>query len=175
MIMDPRAPYRSGTIVISWIINIFPRNFTALLLLFPYFSSLRVHIFITNQLVQIYIKITKVRPKLPNVKVNLSNTWRYLRRAEVQLYSFLTSAVDGSERSSSRPGRFTYTKDPRYPLNRRLCGPLAVDPDVSKWREKSISPLPGFELRFVQAGTKRIQQRREYLEVLACALRFSLQ
>jgi hypothetical protein len=43
---------------------------------------------------------------------------------EVQLYAFLTSALDGGEWSASRPGRFTpQGKSPSYPLDRRLGGP----------------------------------------------------
>jgi hypothetical protein len=42
---------------------------------------------------------------------------------EVQLHSFLTSALDGGEWSASRPYRFTPEKEYRYPLNRRLGGP----------------------------------------------------
>jgi len=158
--MDPRAPYRSGSIVISRIINIFPRNVTSLLLLFPYFASLRVYIVKTNQLIQIYIKITNKRSKLTNVKVNLSNTWQHLRGTEVQLHSFLTSALDGCEWSASRPGRFTYTKEPQYPFNRRPRGPQSADLDFQNERKKNLSPLPGFEPRFVQPGTKNSTKNR---------------
>jgi hypothetical protein len=41
----------------------------------------------------------------------------------VQLHSFLTSALDGSERLTSRPSRFTPGKEPRYILNRGWVGP----------------------------------------------------
>lgn len=41
---------------------------------------------------------------------------------EVQLYSYLTWALDGGGWSTSRPGRFTPCKGPRSPLQRRLCG-----------------------------------------------------
>jgi hypothetical protein len=38
--------------------------------------------------------------------------------------SFLASAIDGGERSASRPGRaLSRGNDPRYPLYRRLGGP----------------------------------------------------
>jgi hypothetical protein len=37
---------------------------------------------------------------------------------EVQLHSFLTSALDGGEWPASRPGRFKL----RYPLDRKLRG-----------------------------------------------------
>jgi hypothetical protein len=44
--------------------------------------------------------------------------WRYSST------QFLTSALEGSEWSASRPGRFTpQGKSPRYPLDRRLDGP----------------------------------------------------
>ena len=163
-IMDPRAPYRSGSIVISWIIDIFPRNVTSLLMLFPYFVSLRVYIVKLNQLIQVYIKITNKILKL-----------QHLRGAEVQLHSFLTSALDGCEWSASRPGRFTYSKELRYPLNRRLCVPHTADLDVSKWRKKSLSYAGLRKPIRPDRHKKKIQQRIECLEVLAWALRFSLQ
>jgi hypothetical protein len=43
---------------------------------------------------------------------------------DVQTHVFLISALDGGEWSVSRPSRFTPEgKNPRYPLERRLCGP----------------------------------------------------
>jgi len=38
---------------------------------------------------------------------------------EVQLHSFLTSAIDGGEWSASRSGRFAPNEGALYPLNRR--------------------------------------------------------
>jgi hypothetical protein len=47
-------------------------------------------------------------------------TWEERRYSS---YSFLTSALDGGEWSTSRPGRdLTRGKDPRYPLYRRVGG-----------------------------------------------------
>jgi hypothetical protein len=46
--------------------------------------------------------------------LSLSTPWRHTERAEVHL-SFLTSALDGSKWSFSRPGRFTPEKEPWYP------------------------------------------------------------
>jgi hypothetical protein len=40
---------------------------------------------------------------------------------EVQLHSFITSALDEGKRSTSRHGRFILGKAPPHPLNRRLC------------------------------------------------------
>jgi hypothetical protein len=42
--------------------------------------------------------------------------WRYL------LHSSLTSTLDGSEQSTSRPSRFIPGKELLYPIHRRLCG-----------------------------------------------------
>ena len=42
--------------------------------------------------------------------------------ADVQRHSFLISALDGAEWSTTRPGRFTPRKERRYPLYRRLGG-----------------------------------------------------
>jgi hypothetical protein len=46
----------------------------------------------------------------------------YILGSELQLHSFLTSALDGGEWLTSRSGRFTPGKEPRYPVNRRLAG-----------------------------------------------------
>jgi len=41
---------------------------------------------------------------------------------ELQIYSFLTSALDGCQRSVSHPGHFQPGKERRYQLNRRTGG-----------------------------------------------------
>ena len=48
---------------------------------------------------------------------------RHTKGVEVKLYSFLTSALDGEDWSTSRPGRFIPSEEPLYPLNRGLDGP----------------------------------------------------
>ena len=45
-----------------------------------------------------------------------------LGTAEVQLHSFLSSALDKSQCSTSRSGRFTPEKGQRYTMNSRLEG-----------------------------------------------------
>jgi hypothetical protein len=45
---------------------------------------------------------------------------------EVQLYTFLTSALDASERSTSRTGPFTPGKGPRCQLNEDGCAPEPI-------------------------------------------------
>ena len=56
-----------------------------------------------------------------NEKVSLYTPRRHTGRAHVQLHSPLTSALDGNE-WTSRSGRFTPRKEPRYLLNSRLGG-----------------------------------------------------
>jgi hypothetical protein len=59
-------------------------------------------------------------------------------------YSFLTSALGGSERSASRPGRaLPRGKDPRYPLDRRLGGPQSRS--GHRGYRKNPMPLPRIE------------------------------
>jgi len=61
---------------------------------------------------------------------SIKNLWRSCPRneggggAETWLQLNSTSAQDGGEWSASRPGRFIPKKELRYPLNRRLDGPL---------------------------------------------------
>jgi hypothetical protein len=57
----------------------------------------------------------------------------------------LISALDGGERSASRPGSFTpEERAPRRPLDKRLGGPQSRS---ERYGEKKILPLPGIELR----------------------------
>jgi len=69
---------------------------------------------------------------------------------EVQLYSFLTTALEGGEGSASRPGRSLPPGKTRYPLYRRLGGPQGRSGQVRK-----ISPPPGFDPRTVQPVASR--------------------
>ena len=64
---------------------------------------------------------------------------------EVLLYSFMTTALEGSEGSASRPGRFLPLGKTRCPLYRRLGG--AQDRSGQVWK---ISPPPGFDPQTVQ-------------------------
>ena len=70
----------------------------------------RNHNFIQNQM--------KVKNKVIPV-----HAMKHVGGAEVQLHSFVTSALDKGEWSNSRPDRFTPEKELRYPLNTRLGGP----------------------------------------------------
>ena len=69
---------------------------------------------------------------------------------EIWLYSFLTTALEGSEGSVSRTGPSLPPGKTRYPLYRRLCGPQGRSGQVRK-----ISPPPGFDPRTVQPLTIR--------------------
>ena len=66
------------------------------------------------------------------------------------LHYFLTSALEGRERSASRPGRTLPPGKTRYPLYRMLGGPQGRSGQVLK-----ISPPPGFDPRTVQAVGSR--------------------
>ena len=57
----------------------------------------------------------------------------------------MTSALEGGEKSASRPGRTLPPGKTRYPLCRRLDGPQCRSGQVRK-----ISPPPGFDPRTVQ-------------------------
>jgi hypothetical protein len=63
--------------------------------------------------------------------------------AEVQFYSFLTLASDGDECPTSRAGRSTSGKEPRYPLNRMPGGPHGWSGRVEE--EGNLLTLPGLE------------------------------
>jgi hypothetical protein len=64
--------------------------------------------------------------------------------AEVQLHSFLTSAVDGGELWTPRfGGRFTTWEEPWCPTNRRLGGLRDLSGRFGE--EKNLVPLPGVE------------------------------
>jgi hypothetical protein len=58
---------------------------------------------------------------------------------EVQLHSFLNSALDGGNWSASRPGRYTLWKEPQCPLERRLGGPQSRS-GYGNMKEKNPSP-----------------------------------
>jgi hypothetical protein len=62
---------------------------------------------------------------------------------EVQLHSFLTSALDGGEWSTSRLGRFTPGKECQYPSSRRLGGSQGRSGQFTE--EKNQLPFPRFE------------------------------
>jgi hypothetical protein len=59
---------------------------------------------------------------------------------EVQLYAFLTTALDGGERSASRCGRFTKWKESLYALKRSLDGSRDGAVPVRPRRESNWFP-----------------------------------
>ena len=77
------------------------------------------------------------------IKLSLSKSRRRIGTSEVQLHSFVTSAVDGGECSTSRPG-----KEHCYPANRRVGGPQNRSVE-----ENDLLPLMGFEPQIVQPVT----------------------
>jgi len=77
--------------------------------------------------------VTTGKKKKP--KMSLSTPWRHIGRAELQLYSFLTSVLDGGEWSTLRPGGFNLWIHWRG----GWVGPRAGLNDF----DKNFLPLPG--------------------------------
>lgn len=78
----------------------------------------------------------------------MSTSWKHRGAEKVQHQSFLTSAQNGGEWSTSRRGCFTPGQEPQFLFSTRLgerqnqsqyCG-----------EGKGVSPLQGFEIRTVQ-------------------------
>ena len=69
---------------------------------------------------------------------------------EVQLYTFLTTALEGGEVSASRPARSLPPGETRYPLYRRVGGLQDGSGQVRK-----ISPPPAFDPRTYQPVASR--------------------
>ena len=64
----------------------------------------------------------------------------------------MTTALEGDERSASRPGRSLPPGKTRYPLYKRLGGPQGRSGQV---RKISPTPPPGFDPRTVQPVASR--------------------
>jgi hypothetical protein len=81
------------------------------------------------------------------VELSLSTKWGSVGEWRYNPTHSLTSAADRGEGSSSRPGRFTPRREPRYPLNRRLGGPQSRSGNLGE--EKNLFPVLGIEPRFL--------------------------
>jgi hypothetical protein len=69
---------------------------------------------------------------------------------EVWLHSYSTSALDGGERLTSRPDRFTPSKNTLFPLNGRGWGSESHRRYGRCEKEKNLLHVPGFESRTAQ-------------------------
>jgi hypothetical protein len=89
---------------------------------------------------------------------------------EVQLHSFLASALDGGQRLNSRPNCHIPHKQHPQPLTRSLCGSRA-HLNVLEIR-KNLLPLPAFEPRTVQSVAytdyATAAQRCRYFKPILC-------
>jgi hypothetical protein len=79
-----------------------------------------------------------------NTENYLSTPWRRIGGADVLLQSFLTSAVDKGEYSTSSPGGFNPRKDPTIPYVVRSVGPKTSVDVVEK---RNLMSLPEFEIQ----------------------------
>jgi hypothetical protein len=68
--------------------------------------------------------------------------------AEVQVHSFLASALRGNKWSTACPSPFTLRKNSRYPLNKREGGPYSQSGHFGE--EKNLMSLPRVQLWIVQ-------------------------
>ena len=75
---------------------------------------------------------------------------RSIGGVKVQLFSFMTTAIEVGKESASRPGRSLPLGKTRYPLYRRLGGPQGRAGQVRK-----ISPPSGFDRQTVQPVASR--------------------
>jgi hypothetical protein len=104
------------------------------------------------------------------VKLSLSMPRRHKGGAKVWLHSFLTSALQDDEWSTSRPCRFTPQKKKiRYPLNRRLGGPYNFwtfcnrEKLVRTWKKAVVAQFryyPHICLEDLSKTTKNVSQDR---------------
>ena len=62
----------------------------------------------------------------------MSSTYRRIGGTDLQLHSFVTSALDGVEWLTFRPGRFNLGTEHRCPLNRKLGGPQSRPGDFGE-------------------------------------------
>jgi hypothetical protein len=79
--------------------------------------------------------------------------WRRIRGVKVQLHSLLSSAIDGGEWSNLNLGLFTFGKESRYPLNRRISGPQGLSDGFC--RRENLLSLPRLEPRTVKSLAHR--------------------
>ena len=85
------------------------------------------------------------------VKSSLSTPWRHVQAEEVQLHTFLASALEGVQWSPARP--LSTGKGFRYQLNTRMSE--SHRRPWQFWRKVNILPLPEFQPRTLQPVTGR--------------------
>jgi hypothetical protein len=104
------------------------------------------------------LKTGNIRGQRENKRVrsSLSKPWRPIQTAEVQLQSFLASAIEGGQWSPARP--LSAGKEFRYPLNTRMGGSHRRSGQF--WRRKNILSLPKFQPRTLQPRDGRYNRLR---------------
>ena len=96
------------------------------------------------------VRVRKTSVRLRKTSVTVHYTYYQNTHTLQQLYSFMTTALEGGEGSASRPGRSLPPGKTRCPLYRRVGGPQGRSGQVRK-----VSPPPGFDPRTVQPVASR--------------------
>lgn len=90
------------------------------------------------------------------VKSSLSTPWTHKQAEEVQLHTFLSSALVGGQWSPARP--LSIGKEFRYALNTRMGGSHRRSGQF--WRRENILSLPEFQPRTLQPVAGRYNRLR---------------
>ena len=73
--------------------------------------------------------------------LSLSTPWRHREIVEVEIHSFLTSTLEGEERSALRSGQFTPGRGPLCPFHRRMGEQQSWSKPCGK-ETRLLPPLP---------------------------------
>jgi hypothetical protein len=110
------------------------------------------HFHMTQEILPVKLEETFKLHVCTNEKVKIAppcTPWRHAGRANLELHSFLASALDGAERSISRPGRFTPGNNSvTYRIGSWVCSRVSLEVFGVN---KHLSPLPEFEPRIIQS------------------------
>jgi hypothetical protein len=86
---------------------------------------------------------------MKTTNLSLSRLYRHTCEVEVQLHSFLTSALDESKWSTSSPGRLNPMNETQYPLDRRLGWTRSRSGRFEE--QENLLTLQEFEPRTIQS------------------------
>ena len=92
---------------------------------------------------------------------------------EIQLYSFMTAALEGGEWSAARPGRNLPPAKTRYPFYRRLGGPQgrsgrAEKPVPTRIRSRTVQPVVSRYTDWATGPTLKPRKLKETVFMSLC-------